>query len=50
MQSELVALSSNSKQVIAEKSGHNIHLQQPQLLIEAILQAVLAERWLGGGL
>lgn len=40
MQSDLVALSSNSKQVIAEKSGHNIHLQQPQLLIEAIRQIV----------
>jgi pimeloyl-ACP methyl ester carboxylesterase len=40
MQSELAELSTNSKQVIAEKSGHNIHLQQPQLLIEAILQIV----------
>lgn len=36
MQTELVARSSNSKQVIAEKSGHFIQLQQPDLVIEAI--------------
>jgi pimeloyl-ACP methyl ester carboxylesterase len=36
LQSELVALSSNSKQVIAEQSGHNIQLDQPDLVIETL--------------
>jgi pimeloyl-ACP methyl ester carboxylesterase len=35
-QSELVGLSSQGKQVIAEQSGHNIQLDQPDLVIEAI--------------
>lgn len=37
MQKELANLSSNSKQVIAEKSGHYIQLDQPELVIESIL-------------
>ncbi len=36
LQSELAALSSESKQVIAEQSGHNIQLDQPDLVIDAI--------------
>ena len=35
-QSELVALSSVSKQIIAEQSGHHIQLDQPELVINAI--------------
>jgi pimeloyl-ACP methyl ester carboxylesterase len=42
MQSELAALSSNSKQVIARQSGHYIQLQQPQLVIDAIHEIVQA--------
>ena len=42
LQSELVTLSSNSKQIIAEKSGHNIQLDQPDLVIDAILGMVNA--------
>lgn len=42
MQSELVELSPNSKQVIAERSGHSIQLQQPQLVIDAIREVVQA--------
>ena len=38
MQKELAGLSSNGKQVIAEKSGHYIQLDQPELVIEAILE------------
>jgi pimeloyl-ACP methyl ester carboxylesterase len=38
MQEELAGLSSNSRQVIAEKSGHYIQLDQPDLVIEAILE------------
>lgn len=36
LQAELVSLSSHSQQWIAEQSGHNIHLQQPMLVIQAI--------------
>ena len=44
LQSELVALSSNSKQIIAEQSGHNIQLDQPDLVIDAIREMVDAIR------
>jgi len=37
MQKELVALSSNSEQIIAEKSGHYVQIQQPDLVIDAIM-------------
>ena len=40
LQSELVALSSDSKQVIAKQSGHNIQLDQPDLVIDAIREMV----------
>jgi len=36
MQSELLSLSSNSRQIIATQSEHNIQLQQPELVINAI--------------
>ena len=42
MQSELVALSSEGKQVIAEQSGHNIQLDQPDLVIDAIREILNA--------
>jgi hypothetical protein len=44
MQSVLVALSSNSKQIIAKQSDHFIQLQQPNLVIEAIQEMVGANR------
>ena len=40
LQSDLLLLSSGSKQIIAEKSGHNIHHDQPDLVIDAILEMV----------
>ncbi len=40
MQRELAGLSSNSQQIIAEKSGHYIQLDQPELAIESILELV----------
>jgi pimeloyl-ACP methyl ester carboxylesterase len=43
-QSELAALSSEGKQVIAEQSGHFIQLDQPDLVIEAIREIVDANR------
>ena len=40
MQSELLELSSNSRQLFADRSGHSIHLQQPQAAIDAIATMV----------
>ena len=40
LQEELAARSSNSSHVIAEQSGHYIHLEQPELVIEAVNQVV----------
>lgn len=40
MQSELVQLSSNSQQLIAEKSGHNLEIDQPEAAIAAIVKMV----------
>jgi len=44
MQMELTELSSNSKQVIAQKSGHYIQLEQPELVIAAVLEIVQGNR------
>ena len=43
-QAELTHLSRNSKQVIAEHSGHNIPLEDPVLVIQAIHEVVEAAR------
>ena len=40
MQQDYARRSSNSKLIIAEKSGHNIHQDQPDLVIDAIKQVV----------
>ncbi|MEQ8671853.1 MAG: alpha/beta hydrolase [Aggregatilineales bacterium] len=40
MQAELLQLSSNSRQVIAENSGHNIHIDQPEVAVSAIVEMV----------
>jgi hypothetical protein len=40
MQAELDELSSNSTQVIADHSGHNVHLEEPRLVVEAIRKVV----------
>ena len=42
LQAELAALSSNGKQVIAEESGHQVQLDQPELVIDAIRQVIEA--------
>ena len=44
LQEELAHLSRNSKQIIAKNSGHNIHLEDPGLVIDAIRQVVKAVR------
>ena len=43
-QRKLVKLSSQSRQIIAEKSGHYIQLSEPELVVEAIRQVVDASR------
>jgi pimeloyl-ACP methyl ester carboxylesterase len=40
LQKELVRRSSRGKQIIAEKSGHNIHRDQPELVIDAIREVM----------
>jgi hypothetical protein len=44
LQSELAALSSNSTHTIAEQSGHHIQFDQPDLVINTILEMVAALR------
>ena len=39
-QSELLQLSSDSQHIIADKSGHNIEIDQPEVVVEAILEMV----------
>jgi pimeloyl-ACP methyl ester carboxylesterase len=48
MQSELVALSTNSQHIIAEESGHYIHEDQPDLVIDAIRWVVEQARQQAG--
>ncbi|MCB1685265.1 MAG: alpha/beta hydrolase [Pseudomonadales bacterium] len=40
MQQELVALSSNSRHLVAERSGHVIQFEQPELVVSAITDLV----------
>ena len=40
----LVQLSTQGKLVIAEKSGHEIHWYQPELVIDAIREVVMQVR------
>jgi pimeloyl-ACP methyl ester carboxylesterase len=44
LQVELAALSSQGKRIVAEESGHNIHLDQPQLVISAIQEVLTGTR------
>ena len=39
-QADLAALSSNSTHIIATKAGHNIQVDEPQLVIDAILKVI----------
>jgi pimeloyl-ACP methyl ester carboxylesterase len=40
LQQELVRRSAKGRQIISEKSGHFIHRDQPELVIEAIRQVL----------
>jgi pimeloyl-ACP methyl ester carboxylesterase len=44
MQADLAALSSRGKHIIAEDSGHYIHIDQPELVIDAIRELVVEVR------
>jgi pimeloyl-ACP methyl ester carboxylesterase len=44
LQHEMAGLSSNGRLVVAEQSGHAIHLDQPELVIIAIKEVVMAAR------
>jgi pimeloyl-ACP methyl ester carboxylesterase len=44
LQADLLTLSSNSKQIVTEKSGHHIQLDEPGLVVDAIRQVVEASR------
>jgi pimeloyl-ACP methyl ester carboxylesterase len=44
MQAELAQLSPSGKFMVAEKSGHKIHIDQPELVVEVIRQVVEAAR------
>jgi hypothetical protein len=39
-QAELLRLSSNSRQLIAEQSGHSVHIDQPAAAVDAIVRMV----------
>lgn len=47
LQAELPQLSSNSQQLFAENSGHNIQVDEPQAAVAAILQMVHQVREMG---
>lgn len=40
MQTDLLQLSSNSRQLFAENSGHNIQVDEPEAAVAAIVQRV----------
>ena len=44
LQAELLSLSQNSKEVVAEKSGHFIIIDRPDVVIDAIKQVVQSAR------
>ena len=44
LQADLLNLSRNSKQIIAQTSGHHIQLDDPELVIAAIRQVVNSAR------
>jgi CII-binding regulator of phage lambda lysogenization HflD len=54
MQEELATLSTQSTRIVAEESGHFIHLDQPDLVVEAIRSLIETVRrqqllWRQGG-
>ncbi len=44
MQEELAALSSDSVRIYAERAGHYVHLDEPDLVVQAISDLVRRRR------
>ncbi len=44
LQKELASQVSTGKQIIAEQSGHGIHFDQPELVIDVIREMVIQRR------
>ncbi len=44
LQTELLSLSQNSKQIVAEKSGHFVIIDRPDVVIDAIRQVLQSVR------
>ncbi len=44
LQQDLMKLSSNSRRIIARNAGHNIHLEQPEIILNAIQSIVSRTR------
>jgi len=44
MQAELAGISSEASLVVAERSGHNIHIEQPEIIVDAIQQVLSSRR------
>jgi pimeloyl-ACP methyl ester carboxylesterase len=40
LQEEIASLSTNGRRIIAERSGHNIILDQPEIIVESILEMI----------
>jgi pimeloyl-ACP methyl ester carboxylesterase len=40
MQADLLQLSTNSRQLIADASGHNVHMDQPEAAVGAIVAMI----------
>ncbi|TJY37797.1 alpha/beta hydrolase [Pontimicrobium aquaticum] len=40
LQKDLLSLSTNSKQIIAKKSGHNVHIDEPKLIVKIIKKMI----------
>jgi len=36
LQQDLLNLSSHSRRIVAQKAGHNIHLEQPEIIVQAV--------------
>jgi pimeloyl-ACP methyl ester carboxylesterase len=44
MQAELAGISTEASLVVAERSGHNIHIEQPEIIVDAIQQVLNSRR------
>jgi hypothetical protein len=40
LQQEIAALSTRGRRIVAERSGHNIIFEQPEIIVEAILEMI----------